>query len=47
MVMARLGVPLSEAMARLRAHAYAHDCTLGSVARAVVAHTLILESDHA
>jgi hypothetical protein len=46
MVMARLGVPLNEAMARLRAHAYAHDRTLGSVARAVVAHTLILESDH-
>jgi hypothetical protein len=46
MVMARLGVPLSEAMARLQAHAYAHDRTLGSVSRAVVAHTLILESDH-
>jgi hypothetical protein len=47
MVMARLGVTLSEAMVRLRAHAYAQDRTLGSVARAIIAHTLILESDHA
>jgi GAF domain-containing protein len=45
MVMIQLGVSLGEAMARLRAHAYVQDRTLGSVARDVVARTLSLESD--
>lgn len=45
MVMVQLGVPLDEAMARLRAHAYAHDRTLGSVARDVVARTLNFDRD--
>jgi AmiR/NasT family two-component response regulator len=45
MVMIQLGVPLGEAMARLRAHAYAQDRTLGSVARDIVARTLTLEAD--
>jgi hypothetical protein len=45
MVMVQLGVPLDEAMARLRAHAYAHDRTLGSVARDIVARTLSFDRD--
>lgn len=45
MVMVQLGVPLDEAMARLRAHAYAHDRTLGSVARDIVARRLSFERD--
>lgn len=43
MVMVQLGVPLEEAMARLRAHAYAQDRTLGEVARDVVARSLSFE----
>jgi hypothetical protein len=45
MVMVQLCVPLGEAMARLRAHAYAQDRTLGAVARDVVARTLSFEPD--
>lgn len=45
MVMVQLRVPLEEAMARLRAHAYAHDRTLGSVARDIVARTLTFDKD--
>lgn len=45
MVMVQLGVPLDEAMARLRAHAYANDRTLGAVARDVVVRTLAFEAD--
>ena len=45
MVMVQMGVPLPEAMARLRAYAYAEDRTLGAVARDVVARTLSLEAD--
>lgn len=45
MVMVQLGVPLNEAMVRLRAHAYAEDRTLGAVARDIVARTLSLEAD--
>lgn len=41
----QLGVPLAEAMARLRAYAYAHDRTLESVARGIVARTLTCEAD--
>jgi hypothetical protein len=45
MVMIQLDVPLSVAMARLRAHAYAQDRTLGAVARDVVARTLSFDAD--
>jgi hypothetical protein len=45
MVMVQLGVPLDEAMARLRAHAYANSRTLGSVARDIVARTLTFDRD--
>jgi hypothetical protein len=45
MVMVQLGVPLTEALARLRAHAYSESRTLGDVARDIVARTLILEAD--
>jgi hypothetical protein len=45
MVMAQLGVPLTEALVRLRAHAYSEGRTLGEVARDIVARTLILEAD--
>jgi hypothetical protein len=45
MTMVDLGVSIGEAMARLRAHAYAHDRPLSDVARDVVAGRLRLESD--
>jgi hypothetical protein len=45
MTMVDLGVSIGEAMARLRAHAYAHDRPLSDVARDVVAGQLRLESD--
>lgn len=45
MVMVQLGVSLSEAMARMRAHAYSNDLGLGQVAREVVARTLIFRED--
>jgi len=41
MVMVQLGVPLSEAMARLRAHAYAENRRIGDVARDVIARRLL------
>ncbi|GAB2989926.1 GAF and ANTAR domain-containing protein [Amycolatopsis acidiphila] len=40
MVSVQLGVPVGEAMVRLRAHAYAHGERLGEVARAVVQRRL-------
>jgi hypothetical protein len=40
MVSVQLGVPVGEAMVRLRAHAYAHRERLGEVARAVVQRRL-------
>jgi len=40
MVMVQLGVSLAEAMARLRAHAYAQDRSLDEVARDVIARRL-------
>lgn len=46
MVMVMLGVTLEEAMARLRAHAYAQDIPLGEVASDVVAGRLRLERDN-
>lgn len=45
MVMVDLGVSLDEAMARLRAHAYAHDRSLTDVAKDVVAGSLRLSQD--
>ncbi|WP_344147451.1 GAF and ANTAR domain-containing protein [Nocardioides koreensis] len=45
MVQAQLGVSLHEAMARLRAYAYAHERPLGEVAADVVARRLVLEPD--
>lgn len=46
MVVARLGVAPAEAMARLQAHAYAAEQSLGVVARDVVDRKLRLERDH-
>lgn len=45
MIMVDLGVSLPDAMARLQAHAYAHDTPLHKVAREVVAGRLHLEPD--
>lgn len=45
MVMVDLGVSLDEAMARLRAHAYAHDRSLTDVARDIVEGSLRLSKD--
>lgn len=45
MVMVDLGVSLDEAMARLRAHAYAHDRSLTDVARDIVQGNLRLSQD--
>ena len=45
MVGVQLGIGLDEAMARLRAHAFAHDVRLGQVARDVVARRLVLGRD--
>jgi GAF domain-containing protein len=45
MVMVQLGISLADAMARLRAYAYAQDRSLGLVAADVVARRLTLEQD--
>jgi hypothetical protein len=45
MTMVDLGVPLADALARLRAHAYAHDRPLQDIARDVVAGRLRLQPD--
>ena len=45
MVGVQLGVSTEEALARLRAYAYAHDRRLNDVARDVIARKLTLESD--
>lgn len=47
MIMVDLGVPLTEALARLRAHAYATGRRPGAVARDVVAGRQRLEADQA
>ncbi len=47
MTMIDLGVGLDEAMARLRAHAFATERDLGAVARDVITGRLRLEVDHA
>jgi transcriptional regulator with GAF, ATPase, and Fis domain len=45
MIHVQLGISLSQAMARLRAYAYAHDRSLSEVAADVVARRLVLEGD--
>ncbi|MBT2418610.1 GAF and ANTAR domain-containing protein [Streptomyces sp. ISL-22] len=45
MIMAQLGVATDEALARLRAHAFAHGRTALDVAHDVVAHRLRLDQD--
>ncbi len=45
MVTVQLGVTLAEAMARIRAHAYAQDRQLSEVAEDILAGKLVLESD--
>jgi GAF domain-containing protein len=45
MVMVQLGVPIGEALARLRAYAYAHGRRLDEVARDVVARRLHFDRD--
>jgi AmiR/NasT family two-component response regulator len=45
MVAVQLGVPLADALSRLRARAYAENRPLGDVARDVVARTLSFDSD--
>jgi ANTAR domain len=47
MLSAQRGVGLEEALALLRAYAFAHDQTLNEVASAVVARQLRLDSDEA
>jgi GAF domain-containing protein len=47
MVMVQLGVGLREAMARLRAYAYAQDRLLSEVAADVVAHRIMFKGDDA
>jgi GAF domain/ANTAR domain len=46
MVMVQLGGTLTEALARMRAHAYAENRPLGDVARDVVARRLRFDRDH-
>jgi GAF domain/ANTAR domain len=46
MVMVQLGVSLTEALARMRAHAYAANRTLADLARDVVARRLRFDRDH-
>ena len=45
MIHVQLGIDLSQAMARLRAYAYAHDRSLSEVAADVIARRLVLEED--
>jgi AmiR/NasT family two-component response regulator len=47
MVMVQLGISIGEAMARMRAYAYAHDRRLSEVARDVVARRLRFDPDPA
>ena len=46
MVMAQLGVGPAEALARLRAHAFANDLTASQVAWSIVERELSLEPDN-
>ena len=45
MVMVQLGVPLAEALVRIRAHAYAHDRPLNKVAADIVARRRRFDQD--
>lgn len=45
MIMVQLGVGADEALARLRAHAFAHDRTALEVAREVIAHRTRIDGD--
>jgi GAF domain-containing protein len=45
MVAVQLGVPLQEAMIRIRAYAYAHNRPLSDVADDIVARKIVLETD--
>jgi len=47
MVMAQLGIDANEALARMRAHAYANDLGLRDVADDIIARRLTLEADDA
>ena len=46
MVMVQLGIPISDALARMRAHAYAESRPLAEVARDIVARRLRFDRDH-
>jgi hypothetical protein len=46
MVMIQLGIPISDALARIRAHAYAESRPLADVARDIVARRLHFDRDH-
>jgi len=46
MVMVQLGVPLAEALVRIRAHTYAENRRLDDVARDIVARRLHFDPDH-
>jgi hypothetical protein len=46
MVMVQLGVTINEALARMRAYAYAESRPLGEIARDVVARRLRFDQDH-
>jgi hypothetical protein len=46
MVMVQLGIPISDALARIRAHAYAENRPLADVARDIVARRLRFDPDH-
>jgi hypothetical protein len=46
MVMVQLGIQPSQALSRMRAHAYASDLTLSTVADDIVGRRLSLERDH-
>lgn len=47
MVMVQLGISLAEALARIRAYAYATDRPLSEVAADILAHRIRLDTDHA
>jgi hypothetical protein len=46
MVMVQLGISVGQAMARMRAYAYAENRRLGEVARDIVARQLRFDPDH-
>jgi hypothetical protein len=46
MVMVQLGIPLAEALVRIRAYTYAENRRLGDVAGDIVARRLRFDPDH-